>query len=136
MGSSPTSSIIRGVKTACRHLASWLHCVSMAKGLLRELNPGPLAPEARIMPLDQAASWKRAALAVAAVFHVWISEWKSKRQPVFRMPCVLRCSDLANSCQPKTTPVGFEPTRGDPIGLAGRRLNRSAKVSLLWSGMK
>ena len=25
------------------------------KGLLRELNPGPLAPEARIMPLDQAA---------------------------------------------------------------------------------
>ena len=26
-------------------------------------------------------------------------------------------------------PVGFEPTRGDPIGLAGRRLSRSAKVS-------
>ena len=33
----------------------------------------------------------------------------------------------------KTTPVGFEPTRGDPIGLAGRRLNRSAKVSLVRS---
>ena len=30
----------------------------------------------------------------------------------------------------QTTPVGFEPTRGDPIGLAGRRLSRSAKVSL------
>ena len=30
----------------------------------------------------------------------------------------------------EATPVGFEPTRGDPIGLAGRRLNRSAKVSL------
>ena len=30
----------------------------------------------------------------------------------------------------ETTPVGFEPTQGDPIGLAGRRLNRSAKVSL------
>jgi hypothetical protein len=29
------------------------------KGLLRELNPGPLAPEARIMPLDQAASCER-----------------------------------------------------------------------------
>ena len=29
-----------------------------------------------------------------------------------------------------TTPVGFELTRGDPIGLAGRRLNRSAKVSM------
>ena len=33
--------------------------------------------------------------------------------------------------QRTATPVGFEPTRGDPIGLAGRRLNRSAKVSLL-----
>ena len=30
-----------------------------------------------------------------------------------------------------STPVGFEPTRGDPIGLAGRRLNRSVKVSLM-----
>jgi hypothetical protein len=29
----------------------------------------------------------------------------------------------------KSTPVGFEPTRGDPIGLAGRRLSHSAKVS-------
>ena len=26
--------------------------------------------------------------------------------------------------------MGFEPTRGDPIGLAGRRLTRSAKVSV------
>ena len=25
-------------------------------GLVRELNPGPLAPKARIMPLDQQAS--------------------------------------------------------------------------------
>ena len=30
----------------------------------------------------------------------------------------------------QATPVGFEPTRGDPIGLAGRRLSHSAKVSL------
>ena len=29
----------------------------------------------------------------------------------------------------KSTPVGFERTRGDPIGLAGRRLSLSAKVS-------
>ena len=28
-----------------------------------------------------------------------------------------------------STPVGFEPTQGDPIGLAGRRLSHSAKVS-------
>ena len=26
-------------------------------------------------------------------------------------------------------PVGFEPTRGDPIGLAGQRLNHAANVS-------
>ena len=26
--------------------------------------------------------------------------------------------------------MGFEPTQGDPIGLAGRRLSHSAKVSL------
>ena len=31
----------------------------------------------------------------------------------------------------RTTPVGFKPTRGDPIGLAGRRFNHSAKVSML-----
>ena len=29
---------------------------SLYLGLLRELSPGPLAPEARIMPLDQAAN--------------------------------------------------------------------------------
>ena len=34
----------------------------------------------------------------------------------------------------ETTPVGFEPTRGDPIALAGRRLNRSAKVSVVCRG--
>ena len=31
-------------------------CARPRNGLLRELNPGPLAPEARIMPLDQAAN--------------------------------------------------------------------------------
>ena len=29
-----------------------------------------------------------------------------------------------------TTPAGFEPARAEPNGLAGRRLNHSAKVSL------
>ena len=32
--------------------------IEFTNGLLRELNPGPLAPEARIMPLDQAANAK------------------------------------------------------------------------------
>ena len=31
----------------------------------------------------------------------------------------------------QAAPVGFEPTRGDPIGLAGRRLSHSAKVSVI-----
>ena len=39
------------------------------------------------------------------------------------------CKECTCRLQHKTTPVGFEPTRGDPIGLAGRRLNHSAKVS-------
>ena len=30
----------------------------------------------------------------------------------------------------QATPVGLEATRGNPIGLAGRRLGRSAKVSM------
>ena len=42
------------------------------------------------------------------------------------------CISTQHRCLPRctnATPVGFEPTRGDPIGLAGRRLGRSAKVS-------
>ena len=35
------------------------------KGLLRELNPGPLAPEARIIPLDQAANETKAFISKA-----------------------------------------------------------------------
>ena len=35
------------------------------KGLLRELNPGPLAPEARIIPLDQAANETKALISRA-----------------------------------------------------------------------
>ena len=36
---------------------------------------------------------------------------------------------LTKDAVTKTTPVGFEPTRAEPTGLAGRRLNHSAKVS-------
>ena len=32
--------------------------------------------------------------------------------------------------------MGFEPTRGDPIGLAARRLSHSAKVSMLQEEFK
>ena len=47
------------------------------------------------------------------------------------LPAPINPQRLNPSQKPQTTPVGFEPTRGDPIGLAGRRLNRSAKVSLM-----
>ena len=40
-----------------RHNFSHQKDVVPSKGLLRELNPGPLAPEARIIPLDQAARY-------------------------------------------------------------------------------
>ncbi len=46
--------------------------------------------------------------------------------------CVVlhHAGSTSNQGHVKTTPVGFIPTRGDPIGLAGRRLNYSAKVSV------
>ena len=47
-----------------------------------------------------------------------------------RLPLATHAYTTAAGTVGKATPVGFEPTRGDPIGLAGRRLNRSAKVSL------
>ena len=40
----------------CTHASTYT--IAIIQGLLRELNPGPLAPEARIIPLDQAASWR------------------------------------------------------------------------------
>ena len=36
---------------------------------------------------------------------------------------------FAPACKSTATPMGFEPTRAEPIGLAGRRLKHSAKVS-------
>ena len=41
----------------------------------------------------------------------------------------LLCGPFIFNLKWKATPVGFEPTQGDPIGLAGRRLSHSAKVS-------
>ena len=40
------------------HEVNFKHCNNKIKGrvgLVRDLNPGPLAPEARIIPLDQRA---------------------------------------------------------------------------------
>ena len=48
-----------------------------------------------------------------------------------RLPLATHAYTTAAGTVGKATPVGFEPTRGDPIRLAGRRLNRSAKVSLV-----
>ena len=54
VGKSRHSSIKRICHSHCCFFHWHRH---MTQGLLRELNPGPLAPEARIIPLDQAASW-------------------------------------------------------------------------------
>ena len=57
------------------------------------------------------------------------AKWLSKTHP-----CAMHFAGNTNTgCRQrnnaKTTPVRFEPTRGDSIGLAGRRLSCSAKVS-------
>ena len=53
------------------------------------------------------------------------------RQANIHQRCILISSHaMSHPYGPYPTPVGFEPTRGDPIGLAGRRLSRSAKVSM------
>ena len=54
VGKSRHSSIKRICHSHCCFFHWHRH---MTQGLLRELNPGPLAPEAIIIPLDQAASW-------------------------------------------------------------------------------
>ena len=57
--------------------------------------------------------------------------WKQSLEVPGSIPRADLCKEILIFWEvKKTTPVGFEPTRGDPIGLAGRRLNRSAKVSL------
>ena len=78
-----------------------------------------LVPTARASTID---------LRRAADAGKW-AKWLSKTQP-----CVMHfAGNIKTGCRQRsnaeTTPVGFEPTRGDPIGLAGRRLNGSAKVS-------
>ena len=50
LGAVLLSSAVGCASSLCRLLRH-------PQGLLRELSPGRLAPEARIMPLDQAASW-------------------------------------------------------------------------------
>ena len=49
-------------------LATWKHC-----GLVRDLNPGPLAPKARIIPLDQ-----RAIAGKIRVYHLCHSTFEIK----------------------------------------------------------
>ena len=55
----------------------------------------------------------------------------NKKKQKAQVPSVIQCRETMTTQlgHSKATPVGFEPTRGDPIGLAGRRLNHSAKVS-------
>ena len=71
------------------------------KGLLRELNPGPLAPEARIIPLDQAAGdhQRAATLAGTAVLRRKATAIRNNRSraaknksPSDAQDCTFNCS--------------------------------------------
>ena len=66
-----------------------------------------------------------------AVVQILFSDWVLKRERCLANVEHAVFAVMSEFRHHKTTPVGFEPTRGDPIGLAGRHLNRSAKVSLL-----
>ena len=59
------------------------------KGLLWELNPGPLAPEARIIPLDQAADGETQHLPIS---------WKSLRGVLYKQYCLV-CIELLSRRQ-------------------------------------
>ena len=106
MGSIPTSSIIRSrelavpfaprFETMCpveRSLRRVLFGDDVAKGLLRESSPGSLAPETRIMPLDEAAHKMSASplfLSVAAsLCKQFRSEAAVRHRPCFLMLCIL-----------------------------------------------
>ena len=48
------STTVLSLAQCCKGMSQLAAC-SEAAGLVRDLNPGPLAPEARIIPLDQRA---------------------------------------------------------------------------------
>ena len=109
------------------------------------VEPGSQAWEACMMPLHYMRLGGSEFLRgpAAGTHHLvrrFVAPKKSTRQPgrggatgcmfpAFSRMVAIPSAERGQHPQKKTTPVGFEPTRGDPIGLAGRRLNRSAKVS-------
>ena len=113
----------------------------IAKSLMPEFKSGPIAPEARVMPPDRTANSMRSSCPFCFLLLLLYCN-DSDRMLQCRIDnvfqCIVCCAGLRIAALEnlKTTPVGFEPTRGDPIGLAGRRLNRSAKVSLVCSAME
>ena len=109
------------------------------------VEPGSQAWEACMMPLhymrlDGSEFLRGPAAGTHHLVRGSVAQEKSTRQPgrggatgcmfsPFSGMVAIPFAGKGQHPQNKTTPVGFEPTRGDPIGLAGRRLNRSAKVS-------
>ena len=65
-------------------------------GLVRDLNPGPLAPKARIIPLDQRANLilERGDLNLFPHTHTEIQPWPDKKVYLL-VPCRDRTGDLA-----------------------------------------
>jgi hypothetical protein len=90
----------------CQAITNQHKSAIISKGLLRELNPGPLAPEARIMPLDQAAMWWSLIIVSILVLLLraqkdWPQCGKYRTLPSM---ATTRCK------QWKTPTVGLEPT--------------------------
>ncbi len=63
-------------------------------GLVRDLNPGPLAPKARIIPLDQRASCRFYPAAVA-----WHILWQQKKCSMTRVPFRLPVRNAADTSE-------------------------------------
>ena len=63
----PLSHIVISIKKKMLLISVTLTNCDPKNGLVRELNPGPLAPEARIIPLDQQASWMRSEIISARI---------------------------------------------------------------------
>ena len=76
------------------------------QGLLRELNPGPLAPEARIIPLDQAAIVRVALLRMCYDCGLCIFEGSPSSCGTHATPALLYFVPKTHMCE--GTP-GFEP---------------------------
>ena len=107
-----------------KHLCSTIY-LQNANGLLRELNPGPLAPEARIMPLDQAANVNYASI-VCQLSSMHQLETKVTLQSLLLESTFQRNSGCALSA------YRLVPPAQDPFSIGGMSLPWHASAWNFW----